>query len=110
MKQLVLGSDVRDPIISVVIDNTVVTPGKTDGQCSHVSGQRTFPLLPGRLSPLRSWQGGDRTQKWNIAHLEKFVACWNRVDLSILSILYRYSFLNVSRSVFSLEGSAEYVK
>lgn len=42
IKQLVLGSEVRDPIISVVIDNTVVTPGKTGRRCSHVSGQWTF--------------------------------------------------------------------
>ena len=28
MKQLVFGREVRDPIISVVIDNTVVTPGE----------------------------------------------------------------------------------
>lgn len=42
MKQLVLGREVRDPIISVVIDNTVVTPGKARKQGTRISGQPTF--------------------------------------------------------------------
>lgn len=42
MKQLVLGRDVRDPIISVVIDNTVVTPGETDREHLLTGGQLTL--------------------------------------------------------------------
>lgn len=56
MKQLVLGRDVRDPIISVVIDNTVVTPGKTAGHvpkmaatgASSVTWQRVSTQGPAR--------------------------------------------------------------
>lgn len=42
MKQLVLGRDVRDPIISVVIDNTVVTPGETGRKHLLTGGQLTL--------------------------------------------------------------------
>lgn len=63
MKQLVLGREVRDPIINVVIDNTVVTPGKQVGNVLTSVASAPFTL---------TWQThhsgagkGDRTQKWD---------------------------------------------
>lgn len=64
-----------------------------------------LPPLPGRLSPFEAWQGGDRTQKWNIARFENSAASWNRVDLSIFYRYESHSFLNVLPSGFLLEGA-----
>lgn len=74
MKQLVLGRDVREPIISVVMDNTVVTPGETSRNCS----MRLSPPTPITLYHLAGWlhPGGHKMRTGLMNSTDLFQSLW----------------------------------
>lgn len=74
MKQLVLGRDVREPIISVVMDNTVVTPGETSRSCS----MRLSPPTPIPLYHLAGWlhPGGHKMRTGLMNSTDLFQSLW----------------------------------